>query len=71
MIRISPTTQLALAAYASDVAESLIEKWGQAVITEPVYTEESGWYVIVIGLLEDIQMDTIKVLSNGTQQKIA
>lgn len=65
---ISPKTRGTLIAHADDVANSLIEKWGRAVVGEPRHNNMNGWHVEVIGLLGDIQMDTILVLSNGARQ---
>lgn len=66
-----PEIRGCLIANADDVAHSLIEKWGGAVLGEPQYTEEYGWHIEVIGLLDDIQMDTILVLSNGARQIVS
>lgn len=58
----------ALVAHADDVSHNFIEKWGGAVVGDPVYTEERGWHIEVIGLLGDIQMDTIVVYANGSRE---
>lgn len=60
-----------LVAHADDVSHSLIEKWGRAVVGDPKHTEERGWHIEVIGLLGDIQMDTIAVLSNGAREVVS
>lgn len=69
---ISPSPELrgVLTAHADDASHSLIEKWGRAVIGDPKYTQERGWHIEVIGLLGDIQMDTIVVYSNGARELI-
>lgn len=56
-----------LIAHADDVAHALIEKWGNAVVGDPKCTDEYGWHIEVIGLLGDIQMDTILVFPFGSR----
>ena len=65
-----PEIRGCLIANADDVAHSLIEKWGSAVVGEPTYSEENGWHIEVLGLLDDIHMDTIWVYANGSREKI-
>lgn len=61
-----------LIAHADDVANSLIEKWGRAVVGEPKCTEEhSLWHIEVIGLLGDIKMDVVLVFPQGSRILIA
>jgi hypothetical protein len=60
-----------LIAHADDVAHSCIEKWGRAAVGDPTYDSTQGWYIEVIGLLDDIQMDTIWVFPNGSRELIS
>lgn len=57
-----------LIAHADDVAITLSDKWGRCAMGEPVYTEERGWHIEVVGLLDDILMDTIIVYPNGARE---
>jgi len=59
-----------LIANADDVANSFIEKWGHAVVGNPQYTEELGWHIEVIGLLGDIQMDTVRIFADGSRTMV-
>jgi hypothetical protein len=61
----------ALIANADDVAHSFSEKWGGAVVGDPKYDEIHGWHIEVIGLLSDIQMDTVRVTADGARELIA
>lgn len=60
-----------LIAHADDVAHSLIEKWGTAVVGEPKYTEELSWHIDVVGVFGDIEMDTIRVFPFGSRIRIS
>lgn len=60
-----------LIAHADDVSNTLIEKWGRSAVGSPTYTNERGWHIEVVGLLDDILMDTIIVFPNGSRELVS
>jgi hypothetical protein len=64
----TPQLHGTLIAHADDVSHTFIDKWGGAVVGDPKYTEERGWHLEVIGLLGDIQMDTIVIYGDGSRE---
>lgn len=67
---LTPKLHGTLIAHADDVSHSFIEKWGRAAVGDPTHTDERGWHIEVIGLLDDIQMDTIVVYSDGSREML-
>jgi hypothetical protein len=59
-----------LIANADDVSTSFSDKWGGCVFGDPKYDETHGWHIEVIGLLGDIQMDTVRIYPNGSREMV-
>lgn len=68
---LSPYHRGVLIAHADDVATSLSEKWGRSSMGEPIYTDDRGWHIEVVGLLDDILMDTVIVFPNGSRELVS
>ena len=71
MDALSPFHRGVLIAHADDVATSLSDKCGRSVMGEPTYTNERGWHIEVVGLLDDILMNTVVVYPNGSRDVVA
>lgn len=68
IVPLNPHQRGNLIAHADDVANSLIEKWGTAVVGEPKFSDKyPRWHIEVVGLLGDIPMDTILVFPQGSR----
>jgi len=59
-----------LIAHADDVAISFQDKWGSAVVGDPKHDDIHGWHIEVIGLLGDIQMDTVRIYADGSREMV-
>ena len=70
MSPLTDETRGTLIAHADDVAHSLSEKWGRAVVGDPKYDEVRGWHIRVIGLLGDNEIDTVLISSDGARELV-